>query len=341
MCAVWLRSRRLQSSLRPRPHVTRGSETREGNSSSQKALHSYAILTEPPVQHVTPSDRDDAATATSAEVTLHSETFLATPGPSTTRTPGCGAQRPAHRSATSSDFAAGALDDSPLPNCSIRDIVLTELDKQLLAELRRASAMALQRCIVSRSATAWAESLEGAISSHQSWALLCRHRCRLLWPRSQKHRIETTTSNVGGGSSQRAFLPNSRTAILWTASQEKTSDAATDGRTARETSLRLDSQRIHQQSRERTRGWSSARFRRVPKELDRSPDPTEHGQRNSSHQCRVCRGGEDCLGWWEVQGSARRNEGGRPQQDRCAAAGSLNEPLAKIQVDEPKMLWND
>ena len=45
-------------------------------------------------------------------------------------------------------------------------------------ELRRASAMALPRCVVSRYATAWAESLEGAVSGHQSWALLCRCRCR-------------------------------------------------------------------------------------------------------------------------------------------------------------------
>ena len=40
--------------------------------------------------------------------------------------------------------------------------------------------MALPRCVVSRCATAWAESLEGAMSGHQSWSLLCRHRCRLL-----------------------------------------------------------------------------------------------------------------------------------------------------------------
>ena len=33
------------------------------------------------------------------------------------------------------------LDDSPLRNCPVRDIVLTERDKQLLTELRRASAM--------------------------------------------------------------------------------------------------------------------------------------------------------------------------------------------------------
>ena len=53
------------------------------------------------------------------------------------------------------------LDDSPLPNCPIRDIVFTERNKHLLTELRRASAMALPRCVVSRYATARAKSLEG------------------------------------------------------------------------------------------------------------------------------------------------------------------------------------
>ena len=40
--------------------------------------------------------------------------------------------------------------------------------------------MALPRCVVSGYATTWAESLEGAMSGHQSRALLCRYRCRLL-----------------------------------------------------------------------------------------------------------------------------------------------------------------
>ena len=53
-------------------------------------------------------------------------------------------------------------------------------DTQLLSELRLVSAMALPRCVVSRYAMAWAESLEGAMSGHQSWALLCRYRCCLL-----------------------------------------------------------------------------------------------------------------------------------------------------------------
>ena len=66
-----------------------------------------------------------------------------------------------------------SFDDGPLPNCPIRDTILTEKDTQVVPELRRASAMALWRCIVSRYATAWAESLEGAISRHQTWALLC------------------------------------------------------------------------------------------------------------------------------------------------------------------------
>ena len=64
-----------------------------------------------------------------------------------------------------------------LPTCSIRDIAITERDKQLLADLRRASAMATPRSY----AIAWAEGLwGGAIRGHQSWAVLCRHRCRLL-----------------------------------------------------------------------------------------------------------------------------------------------------------------
>ena len=103
-------------------------------------------------------------------------------------------RQPGHQDTAASGAAAGQhlpqnsqpvppgepLDDSPLPNCPSRDVVLTDRDKQLLSELRRASAMALPRCVVSRYASAWAESLEGDMSSHQSWALLCSYRCRLL-----------------------------------------------------------------------------------------------------------------------------------------------------------------
>ena len=63
------------------------------------------------------------------------------------------------------------VDDSPLPKCPIRDVPLSERDTLLLTELRQAPVVA----------TAWAESLEGAVSSHQFWALLCHYRCHLLF----------------------------------------------------------------------------------------------------------------------------------------------------------------
>ena len=40
--------------------------------------------------------------------------------------------------------------------------------------------MVIPCCVVSRYATAWAETLEEAIGGHQSWAVLYRYRCRLL-----------------------------------------------------------------------------------------------------------------------------------------------------------------
>ena len=52
------------------------------------------------------------------------------------------------------------LDDSPLPNSPIREIVITERDAQLLGDLHRASGMALPRSTVSRYATEFPVSLE-------------------------------------------------------------------------------------------------------------------------------------------------------------------------------------
>ena len=156
------------------------------------------------------------------------------------------------RSQSSRPVPPGApLDDSPLPNCSIRDIALTELDKQLLTDLRLAPAMGLPRCVVSRHATAWAESLKGAMSGHQSWAVLCRYRCRLL--------LAEIPKGVGRNSELKQPLQlwetgQIRSAEFWTAAQNSKEDADTARRTARETSLRLDSPRIHQQSYEGTGG---------------------------------------------------------------------------------------
>ena len=140
------------------------------------------------------------------------------------------------------------LDDSPLPNCSIGDVVLTGRDKYLLTELRRASAMALPRCVVSRYATAWEESLEGATSGHQSWALLCRCRCRLLRagiPKGVDRNSELKQRLQPWESGQINALIGLVlwAATLWAASQNSKKDAATDRCTAWETSMCHDSPR--------------------------------------------------------------------------------------------------
>ena len=111
-----------------------------------------------PVCTVALSDHSGVEGVTAAEATLVSANFaLETPS----RTDD--SQQYGSRSATPSQpvLPGDPLDDSPLPNCPIRDVVFTERDMHLLAELRRASAMALPRCVVSRYATALAERSHG------------------------------------------------------------------------------------------------------------------------------------------------------------------------------------
>ena len=154
------------------------------------------------------------------------------------RQPGHQVQRPVARSPFSNVFRARSPCPQATPStiaCSepLRDITLTERDKQLLAELRRAPAPSQHRLSSCRGVdreprkSQWSPVLGCALPLSLPPALgrgLQRHR--------QKRGLET--------------------------SQEETSNAAADGRKARETSLRRDSPIIHQQSRERTCGWSSA-----------------------------------------------------------------------------------
>ena len=121
--------------------------------------------------------------------------------------------------------------DSPLPNCPIRDIAVTERVKQLLADLRRASAMAIPRCIVSHCATAWTECLEGAISGHQSWAVLCRYRCRLLLaevPKGSDRNAELKLRLQLWETGEISEHTGTGTATVRPAPQKKTNRAATN-----------------------------------------------------------------------------------------------------------------
>ena len=74
-------------------------------------------------------------------------------------------------------------DDSPAPDSPVRDIAMRESDTEMLGELRRASAVAIPRCVVSRYATAWERAWKErsmVISPGQSrfgiGAGFCRHQ---------------------------------------------------------------------------------------------------------------------------------------------------------------------
>ena len=122
------------------------------------------------------------------------------------------------------------LDDSPHPNSPVRDIVTAERDTQLLADIRRAAAMAIPRCTLSRYAAAWAESLEGAINGHQSWADLCLYRCRLLLAEISQgsHRNENLNSGYSYGRQVKftISLENSGTAASGTSQEQIENRAA-------------------------------------------------------------------------------------------------------------------
>ena len=145
--------------------------------------------------------------------------------------------------------------------------------------------MAIPRCTVS-SATAWA-------ALRESWAVLCQYRCRLL------------LAEVPKGSNRNAELKHRLQ--LWEAGDISelvgrvlgaTTFRTAKQRTARKKSLRLDGQRIHQQSHERTRGWNSARLGRMSEELDYSLDFAGLGLQSSSRQCGMYRGSACCLERW-------------------------------------------
>ena len=87
--------------------------------------------------------------------------------------------------------------------------------------------------------TAWAESLEGAMSGHQSWALLCRFRCRLLLaeiPKGVDRNSELKQRLHLWESGQISDLISKVLGQqeLWAASQNSKRGAASDRRTARE-----------------------------------------------------------------------------------------------------------
>ena len=139
------------------------------------------------------------------------------------------------------------------------------------------------------------------ISGHWSWVVLCRHRCRLL------------LGEIPKGSDRNAEIK--RGLQLWEAGdihelvgrvlgQQRTSPLRRKKKVMHP-QTDDDSQRIHQQSNERTRGRDSTGLSRVPED-----------------QYGVCRGSACCLERRQVQGSERCNERARAQQNRYCVTAS-------------------
>ena len=122
---------------------------------------------------VAQSDRSGFASAAPAGSKLLSANFALGTRSRTDDSPGIRTQRPAVRQLSSNFLSARSQclqenlwTTARFRSCPIWGVVLTDRDKLLLSELRWAWAMALSRCVVSRYATAWAESLEGVMSGH-------------------------------------------------------------------------------------------------------------------------------------------------------------------------------
>ena len=273
----------------------------EGSDCSQKALGNCASSTVQPASYVALSDHNDAIDSAFATAIPLSVNFVSGIPFRTDDSPNIRVQRAVRQ---------------PSANCPIGNIVLTDRDKQLLSELLRASAMALPRCVVSRHATAWAESLEGAMSGHQSWALLCRYRCRLLLAQIPSGVDRNAELAVGNGASQCSDWPGVGSAELLAAAQNSRNDTAAVRRTAREASVRLNNPRLNPQSHEGPCRWRCTGLSRLSSTLDYSPHPSELGHWHSSHQCGVCRGSSNCLERWKIQTGTERDEGARTKQNR-------------------------
>ena len=101
--------------------------------------------------------------------------------------------------------------------------------------------MATPRSIGSRYAVAWAESLEGALHRHQTWAVLCRYRCRLLLadiPKGHDRNAELKRRLQMWEASQMHELISRILGQQHTGQQNREQKPATDRRTKRKKSLR-------------------------------------------------------------------------------------------------------
>ena len=169
------------------------------------------------------------------------------------------------------------------------------------------------------------QSFERAISGHLSWALLCRNRCRLLLAevpkgtdRNSELKLRLRMWETGQVSELISkFLGQQHSGPLRRKKRgmQPQTDEQRGKRACALTAWGSISKamkglvgRASQGSADCRRSWTN------------SDQHTELGQWHSSHHCGECRGDEDRLVWWKVQGSVERNGGAKPQQNRYRVA---------------------
>ena len=205
------------------------------------------------------------------------------------------------------------LDDSPLPNCPIRDTVFTERDKQLLTELLRwhsRGAWSLDTPRLGQKAS--------REPGHQPWALLCRYRCRLLFaeiPKGVDRNSELKQRlHLWETGQKRPDLRGPGSAKFWTASQNSKEGAATDRRTAGNRACALTAPRSISNAMKGLVGGAAQGSTGCRRDWTAALIPRS-SHWNSSLQCGVRRGGWNCLGRWKVQHGTELDEGrAEPEQ---------------------------
>ena len=212
------------------------------------------------------------------------------------------------------DAAASA---SRVPNCPIRDVVLTESGEAAAPSSAGPRQLHSLGAWSPRHATAWAERLEGATSGHQFGVLLCRYRCRLLLaeiPRGvdrnselkqrlqlwQPGQVSVLICKVLGQQNSGSLRTAGKTQPQ-TDEQRGTRACALTARGSVSKSMKGLVGSAAQGSADCRRNWTTALILR------------SWGHWNSSHQYGVHRGGANRLGWRAIQTSAERNLGARTQ----------------------------
>ena len=174
---------------------------------------------------------------------------------------------------------------------------------------------------MSRCTPAWAESLDGALNGHQSCAMMCRYRCRLLLaevPKSldRNAKLERRRQPWEAGEVHIARILGQQHK-----GQQHTEKKITRSQTEEQRGKKSScphSQGINQQSHERTRGRSSSGHSRTWETLNHSPYFPKLGPMHTPHRRGASSSSARIFGCRQVQGSPQVHDAARLASHRPA-----------------------